>query len=538
MNDDPEARKDPWYLIMFSELIKNKSMCYIPDPLETLKSHKSTEKQEADKLIEKRFLTYLASEQEAIKTNQLNYRYPQKIQEDKHIDKNGKRTQLEYTPEEIIQYKFFRLLSAVLNVEDTTLRLDKEMFRRMKNANYIEHMIDTFNEVTGKKADFDSLYEFIFNNDKGHDSKDILRVLTNTMQYTSADKNITNELSERLKKMTEPKEKIGEYTELSSQIKIAKDNKKYMVNIATEWDLGSGVIYKVTEDYVYILTNHHVVSKKQKDDDSAFETYDDDPINYANTIEVDFLADNVLNKKIKAKILSSGDGKNDIALIRVNKADIQFEAKTELGNESEEAKEGELHYIDKNLRAHYNLEAPYYATEEEFNNCVNSKTAVVAIGNSKGLGPENDETYASGFGKIIGYKDGSFSHDAKLYGGNSGSGAFNKEGKIIGINNSRNIYDKDGVNIGLEKNSEDVPYGKMQGMAVPSFIAAKFAEETILIAEETILINEYEKYLKSIGAICEKSNKGHKYYKLGFAVIRLKHYESDHTNIKFYIPQG
>ena len=75
-------------------------------------------------------------------------------------------------------------------------------------------------------------------------------------------------------------------------------------------------------------------------------------------------------------------------------------------------------------------------------------------------------------------------------------------------------------------------------MAVPSFIAAKFAEETILIAEETILINEYEKYLKSIGAICEKSNKGHKYYKLGFAVIRLKHYESDHTNIKFYIPQG
>ena len=136
MNDDPEARKDPWYLIMFSELIKNKSMCYIPDPLETLKSHKSTEKQEADKLIEKRFLTYLASEQESIKTDKLDYKYPEK----------GEK-----------QDEFFRLLSAVLNVKDTKLRLDKAMFAKMKNANYIEHMIDTFNKVTGEKVNFNSL---------------------------------------------------------------------------------------------------------------------------------------------------------------------------------------------------------------------------------------------------------------------------------------------------------------------------------------------------------------------------------------------
>ena len=452
MHDDPDDRKNHFYLTELNFLIKNPDRHYTSDTIKYLNSNKLTEKQEADEFIEKKFLNYLASKKKEIKTNELNYKYPKKGEE---------------------QDKIFLLLSAVLNAKDTTLRLDKEMFERIKNDNYIEHMIDTFNEVTGKKADFNFLYTFIFQNYYGHNSKDILRALTNIMEYKSSDKNIANEWSERLKKMTKRKEKIGENKDLSSQIEMAKESKKFMVNIAKESARGSGVIYKVTEKYVYILTNHHVVVKKVN------RKYDDEPINYADTIEVDFLADNVLNKKIKADIIKTGDGTNDIALIRVNKADIQFEKKTALGNLVEESKKGELHYIDANLRSNYDLEAPKYATKEEFDNFVRSRDDVIAIGNSSGLGTKNNETYASGFGKIISFQYGDLTHDAKIYSGNSGGAAFNKEGKIIGINYSVSNYNKDGVNITREKNADDVPYGRIKAYAVPSYIAKQFADRAI-----------------------------------------------------------
>ena len=183
MYHDLGAGKDKFYLLILERLIEIRKLDSASD-LEVVYSYEWGKKQRADQFIEKKFLNYIDNEEKEIKTNKLDYKYPDKIQKDRYREWYGKKKKFAYNSEEIRQYKFFRLLSTVLNVKDTTLRLDREMFEKMNNANYIEHMIDIFNEVTGEKADFDSVYEFIFKNDKGHDSKDILRALTNIMEYT------------------------------------------------------------------------------------------------------------------------------------------------------------------------------------------------------------------------------------------------------------------------------------------------------------------------------------------------------------------
>ena len=145
----------------------------------------------------------------------------------------------------------------------------------------------------------------------------------------------------------------------------------------------------------------------------------------------------------------------------------------------EGAKKGDKHYIDANLRSDFDLEAPEYATKAEFDNFVSSKATVVSIGNSSSLGSENDETYASGLGKIIGYEYRSLIHNAKTYKGNSGGGAFNEEGKIIGIHRASDIYDKDNLNITDKENAYDLPYSTKEAYAVPSYIAKQFADKAI-----------------------------------------------------------
>lgn len=150
---------------------------------------------------------------------------------------------------------------------------------------------------------------------------------------------------------------------------------------------GSGIIYKVDGDTVYIVTNNHVVES-------------------ANSVTVSITGDEQVNAKLVGK-----DASSDLAVISVSKADLTAAGVTDI-------------------------------TAAKFGNSDNMQVGenVIAIGNALGQGKTATLGIISAQNKEInidGKKLTVIQTDAAINPGNSGGALVNTAGEVIGINTAK-----------------------------------------------------------------------------------------------------
>ena len=150
---------------------------------------------------------------------------------------------------------------------------------------------------------------------------------------------------------------------------------------------GSGIIYKIDGDTVYIITNNHVVES-------------------ANSVTISVTGTEQVNAKLVGK-----DASSDLAVISVSKADL---AKAGVAN----------------------------VTAAKFGNSDNMKVGenVIAIGNALGQGKTATLGIISAQNKEInidGKKLTVIQTDAAINPGNSGGALVNTSGEVIGINTAK-----------------------------------------------------------------------------------------------------
>ncbi len=151
---------------------------------------------------------------------------------------------------------------------------------------------------------------------------------------------------------------------------------------------GSGIIVKETEDEIFIATNYHVVENSLE-------------------LQVEFFNDTTVIAEYKG-----GDKNNDIAVLSVNKSDIDSETLNSITvvpmGDSEEIVIGEQ---------------------------------VVAIGNALGYGLSVTSGYVSALDRPVvlenNYSVNMIQTDAAINPGNSGGALLNMQGELIGINTAK-----------------------------------------------------------------------------------------------------
>ena len=183
--------------------------------------------------------------------------------------------------------------------------------------------------------------------------------------------------------------------------KVVNGVKNSIVNISikaqsgTDWfgqtyeseGSGSGIIYKVDGDTVYIITNNHVVES-------------------ANSVTVSITGDEQINAKLVGK-----DASSDLAVISVSKADLNKAGVTDVA-------------------------------AAKFGNSDNMQVGenVIAIGNALGQGKTATLGIISAQNKEInidGKKLTVIQTDAAINPGNSGGALVNTAGEVIGINTAK-----------------------------------------------------------------------------------------------------
>ncbi|MCD8315729.1 MAG: trypsin-like peptidase domain-containing protein [Firmicutes bacterium] len=165
-------------------------------------------------------------------------------------------------------------------------------------------------------------------------------------------------------------------------------NSRSQITTEETTSVGSGVIIKETDEYIYIVTNYHVVED-------------------ATTLSVTFVDDETYEA-----ILCGADEDMDIAVIAVATSDVSMQTIAEIAvaaiGSSDDASAGD---------------------------------EVVAIGNALGYGQSVTYGIISAKDRTISSSDGTsatyLQTDAAINPGNSGGALFNMNGELIGINSAK-----------------------------------------------------------------------------------------------------
>lgn len=191
-------------------------------------------------------------------------------------------------------------------------------------------------------------------------------------------------------------------------------------------ECGSGVIYKITNDYVYVITNYHVVYNADANSDNGIKiarrifgylygsegevSYDGS--SYENGYPLYTYGDYALECEY-----IGGSVDYDIAVLRINKQSAFA--------------------INENIKAvtfanGYNVGETAYAIGNAENQGLSVTKGIVSV--------DNEYITLNIDGTNRQYR--SIRMDTAIYGGNSGGGLFNKNGELIGIANAGDTSDQ------------------------------------------------------------------------------------------------
>ncbi len=179
---------------------------------------------------------------------------------------------------------------------------------------------------------------------------------------------------------------------------------------------GSGIIISEDDDYLYIVTNNHVVANSQASDAEA-------------KLTIQFIDDSTAEAEIKGT-----DSGIDLAVVKVKKSDIKQETldtvKVAVLGDSDEVKVG---------------------------------SQAIAIGNALGYGQSVTTGVVSALEREVTIEDestgGAFTNnliqtDAAINPGNSGGALLNSNGEVIGINSSKySDTDVEGMGFAIPSNT-------------------------------------------------------------------------------------
>ncbi len=210
------------------------------------------------------------------------------------------------------------------------------------------------------------------------------------------------------------------YTEFTTTLQVSKYQTKNSINMGA----GSAVIYKITDDYTYLITNYHVVYNKEQNKDSKIATKitcylygsENVPSETKQTDEEGYQIYDYGFGAIDCEYVG-GSATADIALLKT---------KTEI-----------IKAINPDV------------CEVEFAEDYHVGETAIAIGNPDDDGisvtqgiisVDNEFISLSIDGELRSYR--SMRIDTPLYPGNSGGGLFNMYGKLIGITNAGNTSDQ------------------------------------------------------------------------------------------------
>lgn len=189
---------------------------------------------------------------------------------------------------------------------------------------------------------------------------------------------------------------------------------------------GSGVIYKIDEDYTYIITNYHVIynSNANADNGSNFarKIYvylygsEFEPVATSETDNLGYTVYNYGTYGVKCELVG-GSVENDIAVLKASAADLKA-----INSEIKEVTFAEDYYVGQ---------------------------TAIAIGNPEDEGISVTEGIVSVDNEFINLEiDGtvrqhrSIRIDTAIYNGSSGGGLFNEKGELIGITNAGDEEDQ------------------------------------------------------------------------------------------------
>ncbi len=189
---------------------------------------------------------------------------------------------------------------------------------------------------------------------------------------------------------------------------------------------GSGVIYKIDEDYTYIITNYHVIynSNANADNGSNFarKVYvylygsEFEPVATSETDNLGYTVYNYGTYGVKCELVG-GSVENDLAVLKASTTDLKA-----INSEIKEVTFAEDYYVGQ---------------------------TAIAIGNPEDEGISVTEGIVSVDNEYINLKiDGtvrqhrSIRIDTAIYNGSSGGGLFNAKGELIGITNAGDEEDQ------------------------------------------------------------------------------------------------
>ena len=223
-------------------------------------------------------------------------------------------------------------------------------------------------------------------------SKAITNAITGGFSFSNSSENKTTSAQATASNLVASEDSIAKVV---SSVENSIVNISIKAQSATNWlgqtyeseGSGSGIIYKIDGDTVYIITNNHVVES-------------------ANSVTVSVTGNEQVNAKLVGK-----DASSDLAVISVSKADLN---KAGVAN----------------------------VTAAKFGNSDNMKVGenVIAIGNALGQGKTATLGTISAQNKEInidGKKLTVIQTDAAINPGNSGGALVNTAGEVIGINTAK-----------------------------------------------------------------------------------------------------
>lgn len=223
-------------------------------------------------------------------------------------------------------------------------------------------------------------------------SKAITNAITGGFSFSNSSENKTTSAQATASNLVASEDSIAKVV---SSVENSIVNISIKAQSATNWlgqtyeseGSGSGIIYKIDGDTVYIITNNHVVES-------------------ANSVTVSVTGNEQVNAKLVGK-----DASSDLAVISVSKADLN---KAGVAN----------------------------VTSAKFGNSDNMKVGenVIAIGNALGQGKTATLGIISAQNKEInidGKKLTVIQTDAAINPGNSGGALVNTAGEVIGINTAK-----------------------------------------------------------------------------------------------------
>lgn len=189
---------------------------------------------------------------------------------------------------------------------------------------------------------------------------------------------------------------------------------------------GSGVIYKIDEDYTYIITNYHVIynSNANADNGSNFarKVYvylygsEFEPVATSETDSLGYTVYNYGTYGVKCELVG-GSVENDLAVLKASTTDLKA-----INSEIKEVTFAEDYYVGQTAIAIGNPEDEGISVTE----------GIVSVDNEY-INLEIDGTVR---------QHRSIRIDTAIYNGSSGGGLFNAKGELIGITNAGDEEDQ------------------------------------------------------------------------------------------------